>query len=191
MSECEQRDFVRYLNSTAFEDFTQNLFSVCKTYLFFVCVDGFTAVWGQAILLGRGDSGLHEGNDSILWFYSLCTKMCHFWESPYCCSSVLSSFTALPSILCFWHAALWELFFFSCSNQLWGTSRKERWQCGHVEKINGLILHLGGFMCLYTYLCMCTMSACFVYCCMLWKPCPTWDSFMVSFWSKYSWTVSN
>lgn len=54
MSACEQRTSVRYLSSTAFEDFTQNLFRLCKTYLPFVCVEAFAAVSGQASLPGRG-----------------------------------------------------------------------------------------------------------------------------------------
>lgn len=45
---------VRYLSSTAFGDFTQNLFRLCKTYLPFVCVEAFAAVSGQASLPGRG-----------------------------------------------------------------------------------------------------------------------------------------
>lgn len=63
-----------------------------------------------------------------------------------------------------WPAALGGLLCFPRSNQRWGTYGKERWKCGNLEKRNGLVFHLGGFVCLCTRLGVCALSvltACF------------------------------
>lgn len=59
------------------------------------------------------------------------------------------------------------------------TSREDKW----------FNVQPKGDSCIYIHICVCAMSACFVYYCMLWKPCPTWDPLVVSFWNRYAQTL--
>lgn len=58
--QCVNTELPSSIETRAFEDFSQKLFSVRKTYPLFVCVEGFTAVQARPVFLDEVIGGRME-----------------------------------------------------------------------------------------------------------------------------------